>query len=66
MGRGSARFSELQDKALGLTGWFFVGNEGMRALYMPFKGLYRGPIYTLWALIPSIPTKNQGVKAGDG
>ena len=27
----------------------------MRALYIPYKGLYR-------ALIPSCPTKNQGVK----
>ena len=35
------------------TGWFLVGNEGMRALYIPFKGLYR-------ALVPSFPTKNQG------
>ena len=36
-----------------ITGWFLVGNEGMRALYVPFKGLHR-------ALTPSFPTKNQG------
>ena len=27
--------------------WFLVGNERMRALYIPLKGLYRIPIYTL-------------------
>ena len=32
--------------------WFLVGNEGIRALYIPFKGLCR-------ALIPSLPAKNQ-------
>ena len=42
-----------------LTGWFLVGNEGMRALYSPLKGKYR-------ALIPSFPTKNQEVKARAG
>ena len=35
------------------SGWFLVGNEGIRALYDPFKGICR-------ALIPSFPTKNQG------
>ena len=25
------------------TPWFLVGNEGIRALYTPFKGLYRVP-----------------------
>ena len=34
--------------------WFLVGNEGMRALYNPLKGICR-------ALIPSFPTKNQPV-----
>ena len=32
--------------------WFLVGNEEMRALYVPLKGLFR-------ALLPSFPTKNQ-------
>ena len=37
-----------------LSGWFLVGNEGMRALYKPLKGI-------CWALIPSFSTKSQGV-----
>ena len=35
----------------------FVGNEGIRALYTPLKGV-------CGALIPSFPTKNQGGKGG--
>ena len=35
--------------------WFLVRNEGMRALYIPFKGLHR-------ALTPSFPTKDQPEK----
>ena len=50
---GSASFGLDFCRRKGRIGWFLVGNEGMRALYTPFKGLYR-------ALIPSFPTKNQG------
>ena len=31
------------------SNWFLVGNEGIRALYIPFKGLY----YNIGYLIPS-------------
>ena len=41
----------------GFSPWVLtvVGNEGMRALYIPFKGLCRA------ALVPLFPTKNQPV-----
>ena len=48
------KFLMLNTAVYALLGWFLVGNEGMRALYIPFKGLYR-------ILLPSFPTKNQPV-----
>ena len=50
---GDQLLSQLHRVDVGFSGWFFVGNEGMRVLYNPLKGRYR-------ALIPAFPSLNQG------